>query len=272
MAYIPMKHIFVVGHENDVSRFASHSLEQAGYVVSTIVNVADAMRWAKELRPSLIVVDVASARRHALELCRRIRRLPSLAGTQLVFIAEKASEEDRVAGFESGVDDYITEPFSGPEFVARVGAVLRRLDRSSTTKSPSLFYGVSEGLNGIHKPSQSALRVGDIEIDASAFKLLINGREIATTSLEFRLIRYLAENQARVFTRDQLLDAVWGHNQFVSPRTVDAIVRRIRSKIEPSSARPIYLKTVRGVGYRLDRAVLKETAFTAAIDPEVLAS
>jgi len=267
-----MKHIFVVGHENEVSRFARYSLEQAGYAVSAFVNVADAMRWVKEVRPSLIVVDVASARRHALELSRRIRRLPSLAGTQLVFLAEKASEEDRVEGFESGVDDYITEPFSGPEFVARVGAVLRRLDRSSTAQSSSPFPGASEALNGVHKLSRSALKVGDIEIDASAFKLSINGREIATTSLEFRLIRYLAENQARVFTRDQLLDAVWGHNQFVSPRTVDAVVRRIRSKIEPSSSRPIYLKTVRGVGYRLDRAVLKETTFSAATDPEVLAS
>jgi DNA-binding response OmpR family regulator len=267
-----MNHVFVVGHENDVSRFARHSLERAGYAVSAIVSVAEAMRWAKEERPSLIVVDVASARRHALELCRRIRRLPSLTGTQLVFIADKASEEDRVAGFESGVDDYITGPFSGPEFVARVGAVLRRLDRSLTPQASSLFPSVSQGLDGIHKRSGSALKVGDIEIDASAFKLSINGREIATTSLEFRLIRYLAENQARVFTRDQLLDAVWGHNQFVSPRTVDAVVRRIRSKIEPTSSQPIYLKTVRGVGYRLDRAIVKETAFSTATEPEVLAS
>lgn len=143
------------------------------------------------------------------------------------------AEEDRVRGLELGGDDCISKPFSSRELVARVQAVLRRFARRRPTP---------------------VMQIGDIEIDLSAMRLLVRGAEISTTTLEFRLMDYLARNHGRVFTRDQLLDAVWGEMQFVTPRSVDACIRRIREKIEPDSTRPTYLKTIRGVGYRLDSA------------------
>jgi two-component system phosphate regulon response regulator PhoB len=142
-------------------------------------------------------------------------------------------EEDRIRGLELGADDCINKPFASRELVARVQAVLRRFSR---------------------RLPNAVTKIGDIEIDLAAMRLCVRGAEISTTTLEFRLMDYLARNQGRVFTRDQLLDAVWGEMQFITPRSVDACVRRIRDKIEPNSARPTYLKTIRGVGYRLDSA------------------
>src|SRR5262249_22791877 len=141
-----------------------------------------------------------------------------------------ANEEDRIRGLEYGADDCISKPFSPGEFVARVQATLRR----ATSALPA------------------AKGSAEIVIDRSAMKLSVRGNEITTTTLEFRLIDYLACHQGRVFTRDLLLDAVWGDMQFVTPRSVDACIRRIREKIEPDRAKPTYLKTIRGVGYRLD--------------------
>lgn len=261
-----MIRILVAGG-GELCRLALRQLQRAGYSVSVIGKERDALRRAREIHPSLIVIDTMAFRGQAFEMCRSIRRLSSLNGTQLVLIADHASEDDRLLGFEAGADDYLSGPFSGVEFVARIRAVLRRLERTSPggiLKAQRLPTTVSAGmplLPPVHSSFSSrpvsSLKVGDIEINETAMRLAIDGREIPMTALEFRLIHYLAENQPRVFTRDQLLDAVWGDNQFVTPRTVDAAIRRIRKKIEPRSSCPVYLKTVRGVGYRLDRAVIR---------------
>jgi DNA-binding response OmpR family regulator len=164
-------------------------------------------------------------------LCRRIRKNPTLAGTPLVFLIPEAAEEHRALALESGGDDCIVKPFSPRELVARVQAVLRRFTLPMV---------------------RSGMDPADLIIDSLAMKLSVRGNEVPTTSLEFRLIEYLARHRGQVFTRDLLLDAVWGDMQFVTPRSVDACIRRIREKIEPDRASPTYLKTVRGVGYRLD--------------------
>jgi two-component system phosphate regulon response regulator PhoB len=149
----------------------------------------------------------------------------------VIFVTAKSSETDRVLGLELGADDYITKPFSPRELVARVKAVMRRFERPL---APQL------------------LKAGDIEIDTGAMTLTVRGKKTATTATEFRLLDYLARHSGRVFTRDQLLDAVWRDTQFVTPRSVDVYVRRIREKIERDPESPRMLKTVRGAGYRFE--------------------
>ena len=166
----------------------------------------------------------------------------------MILLASKPSEEERILGLESGADDYITESYSGREIVARVRTVMRR--RARQRQHP----GTLNRLPGVLRTLElhgSTMRTGDIEIDSNAMRILVCGREIATTKLEFRLLYYLAHNQARVFARDQLLDAVWGGQNKAELRSVDACVRRLRNKIEPDPLHPIYLRTVRGAGYCL---------------------
>jgi two-component system phosphate regulon response regulator PhoB len=164
-------------------------------------------------------------------LCRRIRSNPALGTIPVIFVTAKTSETDRILGLELGADDYISKPFSPRELVARVKAVLRRFERPLV---PQL------------------LKAGDIEIDTGAMVLTVRGKKMATTATEFRLLDYLARHPGRVFTRDQLLDAVWRDTQFVTPRSVDVYVRRIREKIERDPESPRMLKTVRGAGYRFE--------------------
>jgi DNA-binding response OmpR family regulator len=227
--------ILVVSSRGEDCGFLEQCLERSGYKVRRCLNPGDAVREAEVLRPSLILVNSVMPDSAGLELCRRIRQTRSLARTAVVLVAAGTAEDDCVLGLESGANDYITMPFGSRELLARVQAVLRRFERPQLTE----FYG-------------PVTTVGDIKIDSSAMKISVRGNEVTTTTLEFRLMDYLARNQARVFKRDELLDAVWGDMQFVTPRTVDACVRRVRRKIEPDCARPTYLKTIRGVGYRLD--------------------
>jgi DNA-binding response OmpR family regulator len=143
----------------------------------------------------------------------------------------RTSEADRIRGLEIGADDYITKPFSPRELVARVKAVLRRCEAP---------------------PAPAVIRAGDLEIDALSMVLTVRGTVITTTATEFRLLHYLARHAGRVFTRDQILDAVWKDTAFVSPRSVDVYVRKLRSKIEVDPEQPRYLRTVRGAGYRFE--------------------
>jgi two-component system phosphate regulon response regulator PhoB len=166
-----------------------------------------------------------------LELCRQIRQAPTLASSPVIFLTAKSSEADRVLGLELGADDYIPKPFSPRELVARVKAVLRRFERPL---------------------SPTPLQVGEIEIDPGAMTLVVRGNVVPTTATEFRLLDYFARHLGRVFTRDQLLDSVWRDTAYVTPRSVDVYVRRIREKIEPDPENPRYLRTVRGAGYRFE--------------------
>src|SRR5579863_1357458 len=221
--------IFVVEDETEICELARQCLEDAGYAVRTF-STANVILEAEDFRPSLMLITMVMPDGNGLDLCRRIRENRALSRTPLVFLIPEAAEEHRALALESGGDDCIVKPFSPRELVARVQAVLRRY--------------VS--------PAASRTEPADLVIDSLAMKVSVRGSEVATTSLEFRLIEYLARHRGQVFTRDLLLDAVWGEMQFVTPRSVDACIRRIREKIEPDRSCPTYLKTIRGVGYRLD--------------------
>jgi DNA-binding response OmpR family regulator len=219
--------IFVVDGESEVRRLVRNNLQEAGYAVCTF-STALAIEEELDSRPSLVLISATLPDGSGLELCRRIRRDPVHATTPIILLTVGTDEEQSCAALEESADGCLAKPFSSSELMARVQAVLRRAVRPF------------------------AIGQADIVIDHSAMKLSVRGREVATTILEFRLVDYLARHRGRAFTRDVLLDAVWGEMQFVSPRSVDACIRRVREKIEPDVSSPTYLKTVRGIGYRFE--------------------
>jgi DNA-binding response OmpR family regulator len=223
--------IFVVEDDPDISRLVRHHLESGGFAVKLFPSGATVISESEKQRPALFILDIMVPGKDGLELCRQIRQIPSLAPTPVIFLTARSGESDRVLGLELGADDYIPKPFSPRELVARVKAVLRRFERPLTL---------------------GPLRVGEIEIDPGAMTLNVRGAPVTTTATEFRLLEYFARHLGRVFTRDQLLDSVWRDTAFVTPRSVDVYVRRIREKIEPDPENPRYLRTVRGAGYRFE--------------------
>lgn len=223
--------LFVLEDELDISRLIRLHLEDAGYTVREFSTATNVLPDAVLSDPSLFLLDIMVPGGDGFDLCRRIRRHPHTAATPVIFLTARTSEADRVLGLELGADDYITKPFSPRELVARVKAVLRRFD-------PPLIPCVT--------------RVGDLEIDSGAMILSVRGSSVPTTATEFRLLDWFVRHPGRVFTRDQLLDAVWRDTQYVTPRSVDVYVRRLREKIEHDPDNPSYLRTVRGAGYRFE--------------------
>ena len=223
--------IYVIEDDADIARLICFHLDSNGFGTRWFPGSAAVIEEALREAPALFLLDIMIPGSDGLELCRHIRNTKPLTGAHIIFLTAKTGEADRIRGLELGGDDYITKPFSPRELIARVRAVLRRS----------------------REPAQpEVLKLGTLEIDASSMILKVSGQNVATTTREFRLLDYLARHAARVFTRDQLLDAVWSEGSFVTPRSVDVYVRRLREKIEPDPDNPVYLKTVRGIGYRFD--------------------
>jgi two-component system phosphate regulon response regulator PhoB len=225
------QNILVVEDDPDISRLLRHHLESAGYNLKMFASGETVVAESERQRPSLFLLDIMVPGRDGLELCRQIRQIPTLASTPVIFLTAKSGEADRILGLELGADDYIVKPFSPRELVARVKAVLRRFERPL---------------------SESPVRVGEVELDPGSMTVTAHGRVVTTTATEFRLLDYFIRHLGRVFSRDQLLDSVWRDTAYVTPRSVDVYVRRIREKIEPDPENPRYLKTVRGAGYRFE--------------------
>jgi len=224
--------IFVVEDDTDIARLITHNLRASGFSVQSFISGASVVSEALREMPSLFLLDVMLPGTDGFELCRHIRQTPALSATPIIFLTAKTEEADRVKGLELGGDDYITKPFSPRELVARIRSVLRGLGQESTTSE--------------------VLRLGGLEIDVSSMTVQVQGRNVLTTVREFRLLEYLATHRGRVLTRDQLLDAVWKETPFVTPRSIDVYIRRLREKIELDPRHPQYLKTLRGIGYRFE--------------------
>jgi len=223
--------IAIVEDDEDIARLVGHHLESAGYRLRSHSSAAEVISAAEKEPPSLFLLDIMVPGGDGLDLCHQIRQRSSLALIPVIFLTAKSAEADRVLGLEMGADDYISKPFSPRELIARVKAVLRRFERPL---------------------SQTVVTAGDIEINPITMVVKVRGSPIATTATEFRLLDYFARNPTRVFTRDKLLDAVWRDTSFVTPRSIDVYVRRLREKIELDPENPEYLKTVRGVGYKFE--------------------
>src|SRR5580658_8412389 len=223
--------VFVLEDDADISRLVQHHLEAAGFEARLYHTPNNLIPDAERKPPTLFLLDIMVPGGDGLDVCRRLRNHNGLSTVPIIFLTARAGENDRVLGLELGADDYITKPFSTRELVARVKAVLRRFERPATP---------------------AVITFEQIVIDQGAMQLKVRGELTTTTATEFRLLDYLARHPGRVFSRDHLLDAVWGDARFVTPRSVDVYVRRIREKIETDPESPRYLKTVRGAGYRFE--------------------
>ncbi len=222
--------IFIVEDEADIAGLIKFNLEAAGHDTVRFDRAEEALDRALSLPPDLFLLDIMLPGVDGLELCRQIRASNALSRVPIIFVSAKISEDDRLRGFDAGADDYLTKPFSPRELVARVEAVLRR----NATPQTGEF-----------------IRFGQVELDTAAMVLRVGGKEVTSTTLEFRLLQFLAESPGLVFSRERLLQAVWGSAKNVSPRSVDVYVSKLRGKIEDDPDHPQYLLTVRGAGYRL---------------------
>ena len=222
--------ILLVEDDANLVELIQYNLEKEGFDVITTPDGEEALVLAEEDRPDVVVLDWMIANLSGIEVCRRLRRAPETAGLPIIMLTARAEESDRVRGLETGADDYVTKPFSPRELVARVRALLRRL-------RPALSGG--------------ALEYGGISMDTSAHKVTRDGVAVQLGPTEFRLLRHFLEHPGRVFSREQLLDAVWGRDVYVEQRTVDVHIRRLRKAINGDDL-PDLIRTVRSAGYALD--------------------
>jgi phosphate regulon transcriptional regulator PhoB len=232
MYSVATKKILVVDDEADLAELVSYNLKKEGFDVSVAQDGEEALGKIRSDRFDLVVLDLMLPGMQGVELCRIIRKDPRTEGLPVIMLTAKGEEVDRVLGLEMGADDYVSKPFSPRELLARVRAVLRR-----TAKRP---------------PEEKEIRIGDLVINRETYGVFRRGERLNLSSTEFRLLLYLAERKGRIFSRDQLLDAIWKNEAYVEPRTVDVHIRRLRAQIEDDPSEPVYIKTRRGIGYYVE--------------------
>jgi phosphate regulon transcriptional regulator PhoB len=235
-----VKKILVVEDEPDIRKLVRYNLSQERFSVLEAEDGEKALNVVQHERPHLIILDLMLPGLSGLELCRSLRQRPETAQLPILMLTAKAGEADRVVGLEMGADDYVTKPFSPRELVARVKAILRRAEMRATA-SEALIY-----------------EKGPLRIDFSTYDVSVKGRPVKLTLKEFELLRFLVQNPNRVLSRDQLLDRVWGREVFVTPRTIDVHIWRLRKALEKNDRKPEWVLTVRGVGYKLDEKALEK--------------
>ena len=223
------KHILIVDDESDIVELVSYNLQKEGFTVDSASDGEAALRKIRKGQYALVILDLMLPGIQGMELCRILRNDTKTAALPIIMLTAKGEEVDKILGLEMGADDYMAKPFSPRELIARVKAVLRR-----TAERPVV---------------ERVLKSGEVEIDRERYIVTIRGRAVKLSATEFKLLLFLIERKGKVFSRDQLLDAVWRDEAFVEPRTVDVHIRRLRSNIEEDPAKPKYIKTLRGIGY-----------------------
>ncbi len=229
-----VKRILIIEDDRDIVELVRYNLTSEGFEVNAAGDGILGLAQLRKVPPDLLLLDLMLPKMTGLEICKEIRRDPALNRLPILMVTARGEEADRVVGLEMGADDYVTKPFSPRELVARVKALLRRTEPASEVERP--------------------IEVGKLLIDPSSYRVTRSGKPLTLSTLEFRLVHYLAARPNRVFSRDQLLDAVWGTERFVTPRSVDVYIRRLREKIETDPEKPTHLKTVRGAGYLFETA------------------
>ncbi len=223
--------VLVVEDERDVAELLRYNLAKDGYEVVLAATGTEAVKQARERHPDLVILDLMVPQLNGWEVCRRLKQDDETRSIPVIMVTGRVEEGDKVLGFEVGADDYVTKPFSPRELLARIRAVTRR--------------GRVDGAD-----RRAQLRIGELEIDRHRFEVRMKGRLVALTPKEFELLALLAGSPGRVFGREELLDAVWGRDGFVEPRTVDVHVARLRRKFMLARVPTADVETVRGVGYR----------------------
>jgi two-component system phosphate regulon response regulator PhoB len=223
-------HILLVEDEKSLVELLRYNLEQSGYRVSIATNGEEALTSVADDRPDLVLLDWMLPLMSGLEVCRQLRRQPVTSNIPIIMLTARGEEGDRIRGLDAGADDYVSKPFSPSELVARIRAVLRRI-------RPAL--------------ADEVLEYSDIAMDLVQHRVLRSGKPVHLGPTEFRLLRHFMEHPGRVFSREQLLDAVWGRDVYVEARTVDVHIRRLRVALNGEEHADV-IRTVRAAGYALD--------------------
>ena len=219
--------ILVVDDEEDILEFLSYNLRAEGYDVIVADNGILAIELAKQQQPSLIILDVQMPDMDGITTCEKIREIPSLKETVVTFLTARSEDYSQIAGFEAGADDYITKPIRPKVLVSRVKALLKR--------------------RGITKDTNAIIELGDILIDKEKHLTTYKGQEVIFAKKEFKLLKLLISKPGKVFTREEILEKVWGTDIIVGDRTIDVHIRKLREKLADH-----YIKTVKGVGYKFE--------------------
>lgn len=223
--------ILVVDDEEHIRELIKFNLEKNGYGVQCAVDGNEALAYVKNHIPKLILLDLMLPGIDGYDVCKKIRADKNTSNIPIIMITAKGEEIDKILGLELGADDYITKPFSVRELIARVKAILRRVNSKDNGKVYSF---------------------GNIFVDFQKHLVLKNGEEIDLTLKEFELLQILMENEGKVMTREILLDKIWGYEYIGETRTVDVHIRHLRKKVEEDDKNPRYIQTIRGIGYRFN--------------------
>lgn len=230
--------ILVVDDESSIVTLLQFNIEKAGFDVVTAEDGRTGYELALAEKPDLIVLDLMLPEMDGIEVCKQLRQ--DKVETPILMLTAKDDELDKIIGLELGADDYLTKPFSPREVVARIKAILRR----SAGKSADVELEVA--------PKEKALHVGDLKILTESYEVYLQDELLDLTPKEFELLLYLANHRGKVFSRDQLLDAVWNYDYIGETRIVDVHVSHLRDKIEADTKKPQYIKTIRGFGYKME--------------------
>jgi len=234
---MPGNKVLLVEDDRTLLDVLKYNLTKEGHDVITACDGVEALNVARDKKPDLIVLDVMLPKLDGFEVCRILRREMTVP---ILMLTAKAGETDKVVGLELGADDYMTKPFSMREFLARIRAMLRRAEMMKMVESSA------------KETTPSIIKVGGLEIDFARHKVSQSGTTIDLSPKEFDLLAFLVKNREQVFSRDQLLEKVWGYDYAGDTRTVDVHVRWLRQKIEVDPANPRHLLTVRGIGYKFE--------------------
>jgi two-component system, OmpR family, response regulator len=234
---MPGNKVLLVEDDRTLLDVLKYNLTKEGHDVITASDGVEALDVARDKKPDLIVLDVMLPKLDGFEVCRILRREMTVP---ILMLTAKAGETDKVVGLELGADDYMTKPFSMREFLARIKAMLRRAEMTKLVEISA------------KETAPSLIKVGDLEIDFARHKVSQSGTTIDLSPKEFDLLAFLVKNREQVFSRDQLLEKVWGYDYAGDTRTVDVHIRWLRQKIESDPANPRHLLTVRGIGYKFE--------------------
>ncbi len=223
----PSQKVLVVDDEEPILELLKYNLEKQGYDVRTASDGFTAVETARRFHPDLVLLDIMMPKMDGVETCRQIRAIPELQNTFVVFLTARAEEYSEVAAFDVGADDYITKPIKPRALMSRISALFRRDSKK--------------------KSSSSQIKIGDLVIDRTSYTIKVKGKEISLPKKEFELLFFLAQNPNKVFSRDDLLQNIWGSDVYVLARTVDVHIRKVREKIGDD-----YITTVKGVGYKFN--------------------
>ncbi|MBN8577624.1 MAG: response regulator transcription factor [Cyclobacteriaceae bacterium] len=219
--------VLVVDDEEPILELLKYNLEKQGYDVRTAADGQQAVEQAKKFHPDLVLLDIMMPKMDGVEACRQIRAIPELINTYIVFLTARAEEYSEVAAFDVGADDYILKPIKPRALMSRISALFRRDSKKKNTSSQ--------------------IKIGELIIDRTSYTVQVKGREISLPKKEFELLFFLAQNPNKVFSRDDLLQNIWGSDVYVLARTVDVHIRKVREKIGDD-----YITTVKGVGYKFN--------------------